>query len=325
MRTVVALMFCGLFASGSAQAADCPLTMLGSVDLQVSPDRLLVPMTFGTVEKTFSLDIGSAFNAITQEAAEQAGFHLRSLDPNIKINVLGQKVVRTGNSPKFRMGTLPGDDVEFAILPQRLGDGAVSGSLGNRLFDRLDFELDIAQHKLNVFSPDHCPEKVVYWTKTGFAELPFRREGPLYMANMMLDDKPVHVTLSTSGGSVIGMSTVRELFKLDENSPGMTLVSTSPNGQKYYRYPFKSLTVDALTIGNPNILIYGEEAGAACNNRPRIKDTGAALGHVTDDRAQEYVTCFGPDLQIGLSVLSKLHVYFSSKEKLMYATGAGAP
>ncbi|MBA2588107.1 MAG: hypothetical protein H0U98_05715 [Alphaproteobacteria bacterium] len=191
------------------------------------------------------------------------------------------------------------------------------------MFEQLDFELDIAQHKLNVFSTDHCPEKVVYWTKTGFAELPLRREGTSLMTSMSLDDKPLRVTLHTHAGSVIGMNTVRELFKLDENSPGMTLAKTSPDGQKYYHYPFKTLTVDALTIGNPNILIRDEAPTQTCNNRPQIREMNAPMGHASE-KPMVYVTCFKPDLLIGLSVLSKLHIYFSSKEKMIYATGAGA-
>jgi hypothetical protein len=42
------------------------------------------------------------------------------------------------------------------------------------------------------------------------------------------------------------------------------------------------------------------------------------------DKPMNYVTCFSPDMRIGLSVLSKLHIYYSTKEKIIYATGAGA-
>ncbi|MBA2588106.1 MAG: hypothetical protein H0U98_05710 [Alphaproteobacteria bacterium] len=117
MRTIAAFVFL-LATAGGARAADCPLTILGSMDLQVSPDNLQVPLTFGTVEKSFYLEIGSGLNMITQEAADQAGFHFHSLDPNIRLGGYGQNITRLGNSPKFRMGTLPGDDVEFGILPR---------------------------------------------------------------------------------------------------------------------------------------------------------------------------------------------------------------
>ena len=323
MRITAGLVLCGLLAAGSAGAADCQLKMLGSADMKVSPDRLLLPVNFGDTQKNFIFEMGSGLNIVTRETADQAGFHLQSLDPNITVSAFGQRMEMLGYSPKFRIGTLPGDDVEFSILPRPLEDTTVAGVLGTRLFEKLDFELDIAQGKLKVFSTDHCPEQVVYWTKTGFAELPFQREGTIITAKMLLDTKPVHVTLNTTPGAMIGMNTVRRLFGLDESSPGMTLVKTFPDGEKLYRYPFKGLTVDALTINNPDILIRGEAPGTVCNNRERIQDMDAPQGHVVD-KPMAYVTCFTSDMEIGLSVLSKLHLYYSSREKIIYATGAGA-
>jgi hypothetical protein len=323
MRKIAGLVLCGLLAAGSAQAAECQLKMLGSVDMKVSPENLMLPVTFGNTQKNFIFDIGSGLNLVTRETADQAKFHIQSLDPNISLRAYGQQMEMLGYSPKFRIGTLPGDDVEFSILPEPMPYPDVVGVLGTRLFEKLDFELDIAHGKLSVFSTDHCPEKVVYWTKTGFAELPFRKEGTVITTKMLLDTQPLNVSLSTNRGSVMGMNMVRQLFGLDANSPGMRLANTAQDGTKFYRYPFKGLTVDALTINNPDILIRDEAPGTSCNNRPRIQDTDAPKGHVVD-KPMIYVTCFGPDLEIGLSVLSKLHLYFSSREQLLYATGAGA-
>ncbi|HET7085754.1 MAG TPA: retropepsin-like aspartic protease [Rhizomicrobium sp.] len=323
MRQIAWLTLCGLLATWSnAQAADCPLKMLGTVDIKVLPNELQVPVTFGDAQKNFIFDIGSPFNLVTQETARQAGFHIQSMDPNITIHSFGQKVERLGYSPKFRLGSLPGDDVEFAVLPGEMPENDVAGLLGIRLFERLDFELDISRAKLNIFSPDHCPEQVVYWTKTGFAELPFRRDGALLSTEMLLDGKPIRATLSTRQGSVIGMNVVRQLFGLDGNSPGMVPAGTAPNGRKYYHYPFKGLTVDALTINHPDILIEDEDP-AICNNKPRLEDEDAPKGHVVD-KPMNYVTCYSVDMDVGLSVLRKLHVYFSSREKIMYVTPAGA-
>jgi hypothetical protein len=323
MRGIVWLALCGfLLTAGGAHAADCQLKMLGTIDLEVTqdPDQVLVPVTLGEQQKKFALDIGASFNAIDQESARQAGFRIRSLDPNITLYAMGQKVQRLGFSPKFKVGSLPGEGVEFAILPEQMSYNFV-GILGMRLFERLDFELDIAQHKLNIFSPDHCPEKVVYWTKAGFAELPFRRDGAAIISQVLLDGKPLRATFSTFRNTSIGMNTVRQLFGLDENSPGMVLVRTAPDGEKFYRYPFKGLALESITVNNPNILIRGE-APVACSNRPKLQDTDAPQGHVTDKPMIE-VTCFGSDITIGISVMSKLHAYYSAGEKIIYLTAAG--
>jgi hypothetical protein len=320
MRGIVGLGLCGLLlTAASAQAADCQLKMVGTIDLDVTTDQVLVPVTFGDQQKKLALDIGSSLNVIDQESASQAGFRIRSLDPNIFIHAMGQNVRRLGFSPKFRVGPLPAEGVEFAILPEQMPYN-LAGVLGMRLFDRLDFELDIAQRKLNIFSPDHCPEKVVYWTKAGFAEVPFRRDGTVISMQLLLDGKPVRASFSTFQNSTIGMNTVRQLFGLDENSPGMVLVRTMSNGEKYYRYPFKGLAMDSITVNNPNILIRGE-APTTCSNRPKLQDTDAPQGHVIDKPMIE-VTCFGTDMTVGVSVMSKLHIYYSSGERLIYLTAA---
>ena len=322
MRTLAGMvMLLGLGLS-SAQAANCQLKMLGSVDLEVTadPDQVLVPVTFGELQKKFALDIGASFNVMDEENARQARFRIRSLDPNIPLHAMGQKVQRLGFSPKFRVGSLPGEDVEFALLPEQMPYKHLAGILGMRLFERLDFELDIAQRKLNIFSPDHCPHKVVYWTKAGFAELPFRRDGIANSSQVTLDGKPLRATFSTFQNTTIGMNTARQLFGLDENSPGMVLFKTMPDGEKYYRYPFKGLALESLTVNNPNIYIR-DAAPEACSNRPKLQDTDAPQGHASEKPVIE-VTCFGSDITIGISVMSKLHAYFSSGERLIYLTAA---
>jgi hypothetical protein len=80
---------------------------------------------------------------------------------------------------------------------------------------------------------------------------------------------------------------------------------------------------DGLTVGNPNILVRGEPVGEECDGHMRPRDI-TAQGHVSG-AVTLMVTCYGgTDIQLGLSVLSKLRIYMSSQEKLIYLTGAGA-
>ena len=169
--------------------------------------------------------------------------------------------------------------MEFLVLPKSATLTGAAGALGARMFEKADMELDAAHSKLNLFASDHCPEKVVYWTKTGFAELPFKKDMvDRITTNMVLDGVPVSVSLRTSGQSDIGMNAMRRLFKLDETAPGMTVVETKPDGQKLYRYPFKTLTADGLTVANPNILILGQQIGEECNGAARPKDAARRRG-----------------------------------------------
>ena len=323
MRTFAGAVLWGLLATGSAQAADCQLKQFTSIDITGLPDRILLPVTIGDTPKSFALELAASLNYLNEATATELGLKTRPVTSLIS-NVTFGSVTRVAYAPKFQFGAIKGQDVEFLMLPQSDASPGIDGSLGTRVFEKLDLELDMAHAKMNVFLPDHCPGKVVYWTKTGFAELPYKRDFAEHITvSMELDGHPVSVALQTSGQSVIGMNAMRRIFKLDENSPGMALAETRPDGVSYYHYPFKALVADGLTVGNPNILVRGEPAGEECDGHMRPRDV-AAQGHVSA-KATLMVACYGgSDIQLGLSVLSKLRIYMSSQEKLIYLTGAGA-
>jgi len=334
------VLLCGLLAAGSARAADCQLKQFTSIDITGLPDRILVPATIGGVPKTFTLDLTVSLNYIAEATAAELGLKTRPISSRIS-NVDFGAITRLAYAPKFQFGAVKGEDVEFMVLPQSFAqagtDGQVGtkiaqsfaqagtdGRLGTKIFDKLDLELDMAHAKMNLFLPDHCPGKVVYWTKTGFAQVPYKKDvADQIIVPMELDGQPVSVLLHTGGQSEIGMNAMRRLFKLDENSPGMTPVESQTDGPRYYRYPFKTLVADGLTVGYPKILVRGEAIGEECNGRIHEEEM-RAQGHVSN-AGRVLVTCYGgSDIRLGLSVLTKLHLFMSSQERLIYLTGAGA-
>jgi hypothetical protein len=323
MRTWMGAVLGALLAASSAQAAECQLKQFTSIDVTGLPDRILVPATFGDTPKTISLDLTMSLNYVAEATAKELRLKTRptsSLLPNATFGA----ITRLAYAPKFQFGAVKGEDVEFMMLPQSFAQAGTDGRLGTKIFDKLDLELDMAHAKMDLFLPDHCPGKVVYWTKTGFAQVPYKKDlAEQIIVPMELDGQPVSVVLHTGGQSEIGMNAMRRLFKLDESSPGMTQVGSQPDGRKYYHYPFKTLVADGLTVGHPNILVRGEPLQEECNGRAREEDV-RAQGHVTEV-GRVIVTCYGgSDIRLGLSVLTKLRLYFSSQEKLIYLTGAGA-
>jgi hypothetical protein len=210
------------------------------------------------------------------------------------------------------------------LRPGRYGDGVV-GDLGTHLFEHVDFELDMAGRKFNLFSPDHCPGKAVYWTKGGFARLPLKpsKEVGYIRAEVMLDGHPVTVAFSTVGRSRIGMNAMRQFFNVDETSPDLVMVNQDLLGHKLYKYPFKALTADGLIITNPDILVYDEEPRPGCNDKPHFDFPDQQPVHSTEQA--RLARCFGiDDAVLGLSVLSKLHMYVSGQENVIYLTDAKA-
>jgi hypothetical protein len=206
----------------------------------------------------------------------------------------------------LQIGKAKGENVEILVAPDREGsDPRIAGVLGLDVLSADDVELDLAHNKLRLFSPDHCPHGVVYWsTSLAVAEIPlsFQPTGALQI-DVMLDGKNLHAALKPDAPSYMDMHVAHDVFGLYSDSPGMTQVSVSSSDPEVtaYRYKFKSLTLSGMSVTDPNILVVGSP-GAMCEARAH---------------------CFGnADLWIGASILKKLHLYFSFKEKILYATAA---
>jgi len=110
---------------------------------------------------------------------------------------------------------------------------------------------------------------------------------------------------------------------VDPSSPELVAVSQDLLGHKLYKYPFKALTAEGLTVSNPDILVYDEEPKPACNEHVHFADPDPSQMHSTEQtRLAKNFGC--EDAVLGLSVLSKLHMYISEQEKMIYITDAKA-
>jgi hypothetical protein len=81
-----------------------------------------------------------------------------------------------------------------------------------------------------------------------------------------------------------------------------------------YRYAFKTLTFEGVTVGNPNIEIL-----------PNVMNRNADQSHKMNtniERNSDDVAL--PVVIVGMDVLAKLHLYFAFKERKLYITEAAA-
>lgn len=321
--TVVAAML--LLGTGAAEAQDCTLKRYDSIPMEVYPDHLVLPVSFGTTPKKLVFQLADAASWLNADTAAALDLRMRSLPTNLHYSRNGDQVTRFARVPELHLGKQVLNDMEFLELKHGQYQDGVVGDLGNRLFSNIDMELDIAGGKLNLFSPDHCPGKVVYWTKGDVATVPLKpdKDFGFLRAEVMIDGHPVTVALNTTGRSRIGMDAMRRIFDVDENSPALVAVSQDLLGHKLYRYPFKTLTADGLTISNPDILVFDEPPKPECTDRTHFEDPDDQRVHSTTQPT--LARNFGcRDAILGLSVLSKLHIYVSRRENLLYLTAAGA-
>ena len=324
MRTLATMLALCALLTGAAQAQDCQLKMYDSMDLDVATNHVLVPVTLGDAHKKFALKIGNALNGISQDTVSELGLSVRSIDPNVRVVRDQVQISKLTRVSQFQLGKIPLNNMEFIVLPPEANRDGFAGDIGVRILSKADFELDIAGEKFNLFSQDHCPGKVVYWKNSGVAQIPFVWQDTGYARPVMqLDGRPVRVSFDPNGHSQIGMNAMRRAFGLDENATGLTPVGTDERGRKLFHYPFKALVADGLTISAPDIRVVDEPPGKDCSGHQTMNFPDPPPLHSTEQ--PQLATCTGGgDVELGYSVLSKLHMYFSLKEKTLPDDRRGA-
>ena len=120
------------------------------------------------------------------------------------------------------------------------------------------------------------------------------------------------------------MNAMRRIFGVDENSPALIKIGKDERGRKLFRYPFKTLVADTLTVSAPDIRVVEEAPARGCSGYQTLNFPDPPPLHSTEQT--QLATCTGGgDVELGYSVLSKLHMYFALKEKQLYLTAANAP
>jgi hypothetical protein len=152
-----------------------------------------------------------------------------------------------------------------------------------------DVDFDFAAGKVSLFSQEHCPGQVVYWTHDPHAEIPFTMDTfNRIKIDVQLDGKDAIAFLNTNAvTSTITQEAAKGFFGIDE-----TAVLRN-NGT----YQFKTLTMQGVTVNNPILRLI---SGGTFKSEAR------------------------PVLQLGMGVLRQLHFYIAYKEKNLYVTPATA-
>jgi Aspartyl protease len=304
------------YAEDKLQTPDCQLKQYGSVDLLVR-ENVYVPVTLDGHQGYMMLNIGSGLTVLAQDFATKAGLRVRRLDTSsVKFGGTTVKTYAAFNS--LSLGPVRLGKGEFLTFAGPTGEstGNVIGALGMDVFSNVDFELDLAHGKLILFSQDHCPGNVVYWTND-YSSVPLQRD-PLGTVTfpMELEGKKVQAVL-TPAAEVSSLTTdvTRRLYGFDVQSPGVTTEDT-PGGGKRSHYIAMKMTASGLTVNNPRINLRPPPSGdLGCRlvvSRGRVEGAG-------------YTNCMGAvPLRIGRRLMKSLRLYFATKEKVLYFSAADA-
>lgn len=321
LRVARTLIACALIVTGSAATAvadDCKLSRVASFDF-VDNNGIAIPVSIGGVPKQMIIDTNASISTIDAKTANDLHLVAYRMLQGTWFDRMGLQFTYMAEVRNLVIGQFRAEKANFMISHSPLSDdGSIAGAIGFDLMGHYDVDIDFGNHKLNFFSQDHCPGKVVYWQNDGVAVIPMKLMGVGdIVIPVKLDDREIDAELDTgSTRTVLSTEWAKNLFGLTPGSPdvfsagSVTGIITTPA----YRHTFKTLSFQGLTFDNPTVYMW--------ENLPRLGMDQVVL---TGTRVNEPDEMDGlTDLSLGLNELRHLHLYIAYKEKKLYVTPASA-
>lgn len=283
----------------------CPLQQYASLNLGTDPSGgVYVPAGVNGRSENLIVDTGGMVSMLTESTVNELALSREPINSHMFVFMPGARITEITQADSVQLGTMKAGRVHFLILPDRLVTGEVQGTLAPDFLANYDVELDFVNAKFNLFSQDHCPGQVVYWTHEPFAQIPFQMDRMGHMVTtVQLDEKSIDAIIDTGASqSIMGFEAAKSEFGWDDKTPDLKVGAKRPDGTPAnYRFPFKTLTLAGLTVNNPDILLVRQ-----------LQSDDFRIG--------------SPKMRflIGMSVLRQLHMYIAYKERVLYVTGANA-
>jgi predicted aspartyl protease len=293
-------------AATAAETANCSLKLVNTVPIKLvyEGQRALVSLTINGTQKQFLLDTGGATTQISAEAADQLKLPL--VDSGIKmLDLYGNASTRGARVDSLVLGRLTDKNTTLPIMTFRDNE-LYSGILAADYMGKYDIELDFSGGKMNYFSSDHCPGKVVYWPTAAVAIVPMRFRDNHLILDVSLNGHAFKAIMDTGApGTTLSMAEAKRVFDI-----------TAEDREKNFEHIFQKLSFEGLEVGNPHVEIIPDKVGSKDPNNSLV--TGTRLHRIDDLDVSE------PTMLIGMNILSKLHLYIAFSENKIYIT-PGAP
>lgn len=315
------LLICAFaLIAGSARADDCgPLKLITSVQLEPIDDRFMVPVTINGSARRLLLDTGGFISQLSRSAVQslQLQDHPSILE---MYDVAGNRSDRFVTLKELVLGSMRAQNLQMPVFPDpQLGMAhGYDGILSSNLLIAYDVDIDFGTGKMNYFSPDHCPGKVLYWTAPAVAVVPITiQDESRIMVPVTLDGHNFRVFIDTgAANTVMSLPVAERLFGLAPNSPGMiAFPNANDKTLTSYGYVFHSLTFGDISVHNPHVVLI-----------PDVMNRNGDKSQQTANRAllnNADITL--PELTLGMDVMKKLHVYMAFHERRLYITPASSP
>jgi Aspartyl protease/Tetratricopeptide repeat len=172
--------------------------------------------------------------------------------------------------------------------------------------------MDFSANKLNYFSQDHCPGKVVYRHAQEIARVPLiLKDITRVLVQIKLDGQPFNAVVDTGATrSAISMPVAKNTFGLEPGAPGV-IPAGDVNGDPHlasYAHTFSTLTFEGVTVANPRLLLIPDRMGG------RAPQKGSHIAGNPNVRL--------PEMILGMDIMQHLHMYMAFNESKLYVSAA---
>jgi len=326
MRAHLALCVLSMLAGvAAAHAADCPPPrILASVELvRQKNGTVLVPVTVAGTARYFSLGTASPMSTITPALASELGL-VREHSGVTMINTAGRDTNRIATAPDFAIGGLKGSNIPFFVEPSQeaagiQGDAAGpsrAGTLGEEFLRGYDVDLDFAAGRMNLISREHCDGRILFWKSELMTKVPMSvTDDNKIFLEMTLDGHRLDAILSTNTAyTSINRKVAKTVYDVDSDAPGDEAAGQL-NDMPLHAHRFGSLAAGGLAVSNPRIVLLPD----------LVQDDARHLHPLRSNRRLNLREPRLPDLLLGMSTLSQLHLYIAYGERALYISPAAHP
>lgn len=291
--TVALIALAALLAPAAADAPKCQLVRFVSLPISLDPaGRAVVPLKLDDNDVRMLVDTGAFHSVIAEAAVTRLHLAVRANPGGGIIGFGGKTENRYVRVNKMWFGKVPLRNIWLYLDPWKQMGEDYDGLVGGDVLQVMELDFDFAGGKLGLFSQEHCPGKVVYWTNDPHAEIPFKLEGNHITLDVTVDGETMKAIIDTGASrTVMSLDTAKDVFD------GVNDKTLADNDG---RYPFKTLEMGGVAVRNPTIMLIADEHSKA------IGGSGA------------------PKIILGMNVLRQLHLFISYKERILYVTPASA-
>lgn len=240
------------------------------------------------------IDTGAFYSILRTDTVKRLGLP-QQVAPEIYLVAFGgERITHVAIPKEVMVGTIPLRKHPFFVGD--FPDSTFDGLLGAEFTSFFDVDFDFAAGTVNLFSPDHCPGRVVYWTNAQVPALDFKNVNNAIRVDVTIAGRSEPAAIDTgSTATVMSLETAADLLGMAEDKLRIL------NDQGKADTLFKSLSFQNVTINNPVIRLVSN-------------DDSKVIGHHNEIK-----------IVIGMNVLRQLHLYIAYKEKKLYVTPAVIP